>query len=251
MCLFAIDIGNTTINFGVFKANKLIFNFKLSTNKPINCKKDILSKLNKDKIKASQIGRIVVCSVVPKQTPILIRILKKNFRSKPLLISKNILIPIRNRYKKPRQVGQDRLVNAYAGLKLFGPGLILIDFGTAITFDIVSKKGEYLGGLILPGIDMSFEALNKKTALLPRVKIKSPKSLIGSNTQDCINNGVVYGVAGACDAIVDRLQKRFKCYRVIATGGNANLIKKFSKKITKTYPHLTLEGLRLISNLSN
>ncbi|MFH1622627.1 MAG: type III pantothenate kinase [Candidatus Omnitrophota bacterium] len=269
MYLLAIDIGNTTTSLGVFsaeggslpvrqvgayggKGKRLILNFKLAThNKNVSFyKRNILSIFNKAGIKLSDINKIIICSVVPKKTPVFKRLLSSTFRKNILIVSKDINIPIKNKYKKPRQVGQDRLVNAYAGLRLFGPGLILIDFGTAITFDIVSKKGEYLGGLIFPGIDLSFEALSNKTALLPRVKIKLAKSLIGSNTQDCINNGVVYGVAGACDVIVDRLQKKFKGYKVIATGGNANLIKKYSKKISNVYPYLTLEGLRLISSLS-
>lgn len=250
MYLLAIDIGNTTISFGVFKVKKLITSFKLSTDKSINYKKDILSNLNKGKIKPEQIAEIVICSVVPRQTAILERVLKNNLESKILLISRDILIPIENKYKNPRQVGQDRLVNAYAGLKLFGPGLILVDFGTAVTFDIVSRQGEYLGGLIFPGLDLSLDALNKKTALLPRINIAIPKSLVGRDTVGSINSGIAFGMAGACDGIIERLLKKFKGYRVIATGGNVNFIKKYSQKLRVILPNLTLEGLRILSELN-
>lgn len=247
MFILAIDIGNTTISLGVFQGKRLVSNLKMPSGKRTDYKRAIVRCLYKGKTKASSISKIILCSVAPKETSVLKSVLSKLWRKKVLLVGSDITIPIKNRYKKPKQVGQDRLVNAYAGLKLFGPGLILVDFGTAITFDVVSKKGEYLGGLIFPGLDLSLDALNKKTALLPRISIKMPKSLVGRDTISSINNGTVFGMAGACDGIIERLQKKFKGYNVVTTGGNVRFIKKYSKKIRTIYPHLTLEGLRLLS----
>ena len=236
-----IDIGNSTTAFGVFEGKKLISSFKLPTGKNEIYKRSIL------KLSKFNILKIVICSVVPKATKVLSSLLKRQLKRRVLVVGRDINVAIKNRYENPKQVGSDRLVNAFSGLKQFGPGLILVDFGTAITFDVVSKKAEYLGGLIFPGLDLSLDALNKKTALLPRIKINRPKAIIGRDTVSSINSGIVFGMAGVCDEIIARLQKKYKGYKVIATGGNAEFIKKYSKKIKKIKPHLTLEGLRLLS----
>lgn len=246
--ILVIDIGNTTISGGVFREKKAIICFKLPThNKGKNFyKKSILKFLNKKSIKKEDFQKIIICSVVPEKTPIIKKLLFDIFKKKVLLIGKDIKIPMKNKYRNPKQVGQDRLVNAYAGLKIYGPGLIIVDFGTAITFDVVSKRGEYLGGLIFPGLDLSLDALYRRTALLPLIKIKKPKSLIGKDTISCINNGVVFGTTGVCDEIIERLQRKLRGYKVVATGGDVNFIKQFSKKIRIVRPFLTLEGLRLL-----
>jgi type III pantothenate kinase len=249
MYLLTIDIGNTTISLGVFKGRKLVLSFKISTGKRVEYRGSILKALSKGRIKPSEVSRIIVCSVVPKETGVLKSILSSLFDKKVLQVGKDIKIPIINKYRNPQQVGQDRLVNAYAGLQLFGPGIILVDFGTAVTFDIVSRKSEYLGGLIFPGLDLSLDALYKKTALLPRINISRPKSLVGRDTISSMKNGIVFGMAGACDGIIERLLKKFRKYSVIATGGNVNFIKKHSKKIRIVRPYLTHEGLRLLSRI--
>ena len=151
-------------------------------------------------------------------------------------------------YKNKKQLGGDRLVNAYAGLKLFGPGLIIIDFGTAITFDIVCKRGRYLGGLIFPGVELSLNSLYKNTALLPKISLKNAKKLIGQSTAECINSGVFYGIAGMCEALITKLKTQFTGYKVISTGGNAQTMKLFSRKLGKYCPNLTLLGLELLSD---
>lgn len=245
--VLTIDIGNTTINLGVFRGKKFVSYAKITTGKKAAYKRCVVSALNKGKVKIQDIDKVILCSVAPRETSILKGILSKIFAKEILLVGGDIKIPIKNRYKNPKQVGQDRLVNAYAGLKLFGPGLILLDFGTAVTFDVLSKKGEYLGGLIFPGLDLSLDALYYKTALLPRININEPKSLIGRDTANSINNGIVFGMSGACDGVIDRLLKKFKKYRVVATGGNVNFIKKYSKHINTIRPYLTLEGLRILS----
>jgi len=239
-----IDIGNTTIALGLFRGKRLAFNFKLATHgKSVSFYKESILR----KIKVSQVDKIILCSVVPEKTKMLEKLLAQISKQKVLLVGKDVKIPVINRYKSPKQVGQDRLVNAFAGLKLFGKGLILVDFGTAVTFDVVSRKGEYLGGLIFPGLDLSLDALYRKTALLPRIKIKKPASLIGKDTVSSMNSGIVFGMAGVCDEVIERLLKKFKSYKVIATGGNANFIKQYSRRIKVVRPFLTLEGLRLLA----
>ena len=162
-------------------------------------------------------------------------------------MGENVAAPIINRYRIPSQVGQDRLVNAYAGLKMFGSGLIILDFGTAITFDIVSKKAEYIGGLIVPGLKLMQEALNKRTALLPYVELARPIEIIGRDTVSSIRAGIVYGVASLCDGIINQLlRKECRGFKVIATGGDAHLIKPYSAHLSTIEDFLIFKGLAFI-----
>lgn len=281
MYTLAIDIGNTSISVGVFSASakgrsvyggkgtrplarqrsahikhfagergkKTVLNFKLPTHNNIGkdfYKKNILRYLNKKRIRKESIEKIIICSVVLDKTAIIKRLLSGLFKKKVLVVGKDIAVPILNRYRIPAQVGQDRLVGAYAALRFYGPGVIIIDFGTAVTFDVVSKKREYLGGLIFPGLDLSLDALYLHTALLPRIKLKKPISFVGTDTVSSINNGIVFGMAGVCDKIIERLEQKFKGYKVIATGGNVNFIKQYGRKIKFVHPHLVLEGLNLL-----
>lgn len=251
MFSLSIDIGNTTISFGVFRKNKLALNFKLPTHKKQRSfyKQGILRFFKKTKIKKEDFDRIIVCSVVPKKTQALKALLFEIFQKKILLVNRDLKVPIKNKYNKPNQVGQDRLVGAYAALRIYGPGVIIVDFGTAITFDVVSKKREYLGGLIFPGLDLSLDVLSLGTALLPRIRLKRPNALIGKDTIGSINSGIVFGMAGVCDKLIEKLEKRFKGYKVIATGGNADFIKQYSEKIGIIRPFLVLEGLNLLSSV--
>jgi type III pantothenate kinase len=158
-------------------------------------------------------------------------------------------VPIKNLYRKPKQVGQDRLVNAYAGVILYGAPLIVVDFGTAITFDAVSKNKEYLGGMILPGLDISLHSLAERTALLPKIKLNKPKEFIGRDTKDSILSGVVYGFAALTDDLTQRIKNRIgKSAKVIGTGGNIKLIRRYCRNIDKVDRDLTLKGLNLIYN---
>lgn len=233
------DIGNTNINFGIFKGKILKKSWILPTQK-LSLKSDLKLKGN--------FKKAIICSVYPKATRILKEKLKRKLKIKPLVVGDNLKVPIKNLYKNPNQVGQDRLVNAYAGKKIYGIPLIIIDFGTAITFDVVSKEGDYLGGIIAPGLNISLEALFEKCALLPKVKLSIPKSFIGRDTQNSILSGVTYGFSALCDGIIIKLKKEFKRKPlVIATGGNVDLIKRFSKQIDKVDKNLTLKGLNLLT----
>jgi type III pantothenate kinase len=166
---------------------------------------------------------------------------------RPYIIGKAIKVPVRNLYRNPSQVGQDRLVNAYAGINLYGAPLIAVDFGTAITFDVVSKNKEYLGGMILPGLGISLDALNRNTALLPSIKLNAPKEFIGRDTRSSMLSGIVYGFAALTDDLVLRIKKKVgKGAKVIGTGGNISLIGKYCRCIDKIDKDLTLKGLNLI-----
>ncbi|HQP91556.1 MAG TPA: type III pantothenate kinase, partial [Candidatus Omnitrophota bacterium] len=195
-----------------------------------------------------EIEGVYVSSVVPSFNKNIRGILKDVFGLSAVVIGEDAHVPIINRYRIPSQVGQDRLVNAYAGMKLHGSGLIIIDFGTAITFDIVSKKGEYMGGLIAPGLKLMQESLHKKTALLPYVELSRPMEIVGQDTVSSIRSGIVYGVASLCEGIINRLlAKDCKGYKVISTGGDACLIKPYTDKLGVVEEFLILKGLCLMA----
>ncbi len=238
--LLAADIGNTNINFGLFNGKRLRGKFSITTAK-YNIK-----QLRK-KISKTKIDDAIICSVVPSVSRVLSKDLKKIQGKAPYLLGSNIKIPVKNLYRKPKQVGDDRLVNAYAGIVLYGSPLILIDFGTAVTFEAVSKKGEYLGGMILPGVDISLNAMAERTVLLPKVKLQKPKELIGKDTKESMRSGMVYGYASLVDDLSNRIKEEIGMdARVVATGGSINLIAKYCRSISKVDQDLTLKGLNLI-----
>jgi type III pantothenate kinase len=166
---------------------------------------------------------------------------------RPKVIGRDIQVPMRNLYRNPKQLGQDRLVNAYAGAKLYGAPLVVIDFGTTITFDVISKRKEYLGGMILPGLRISLEALNQHTALLPKIRLEKPREFIGQDTKNSMLSGVVYGFGCLTDALIARIKNKIgKKAKIIGTGGNINLISKYYKRIDAKDINLTLKGLNIL-----
>jgi len=240
--LLAIDIGNTNTGFGVFKDSRLVRRFDIPTR---SC--------TKRKLKVSLGGYCIedaiICSVVPHATKATSAVVKGLIGRRPYIIGKDVRVPIRNLYRRPRQVGQDRLVNAYAGCILYGAPLVVIDFGTAVTFDIISKNREYLGGMILPGLAISLDALNERTALLPKIKLSKPKEFIGRDTKASMLSGIVYGFAALTDDLAMRIKTKIgKNASVIGTGGNIDLIAKYCKIFDKIDRDLTLKGLSLIFN---
>ena len=238
--LLAIDIGNTNISFGVFQGNKIIRRFSIPT-------KAYRLKSLKNKLGRITISDAIICSVVPAVSKIMEKDLEKLLGKQPYIIGKGIKVPINNLYLKPKQVGQDRLVNAYAGIKLYGVPLIAVDFGTAVTFDVVSRNKEYLGGMILPGLGISLDALNQRTALLPKIKLEEPKEFIGRDTKGSMLSGIVYGFAALTDDLVIRIKKKIgKNAKVIGTGGNIDLIGKYCRQIDKIDRDLTFKGLNFI-----
>src|SRR5712692_5682782 len=198
-------------------------------------------------LEASGIQGIVISSVVPPLDPVLRQVCERYFNSKPLFIEPGVKTGMPVHYDNPAEVGADRIVNAVAAFEKYGGPCVVVDFGTATTFDCVSGKGEYLGGVICPGIGISADALFQRTARLPRVEIRKPERVIGSNTVGSLQSGLYYGYLGLVDGILELLLgemgKETKC---IATGGLGSMIGTGSKYIKNVDDSLTLEGLRII-----
>ncbi len=250
--LLAVDIGNTNITLGVFRFNqeKLLHQFRISTIQQKTADEYQLmleSLFDREKIKLGGIKAAIICSVVPQVTVSFEELIKKKFKIDTYIIGKDIKAPIKNLYKNPKQVGQDRLVNAYAAISYHKAPLVVVDFGTAITFDIVSAKNEYLGGLITPGIEISLKALWERAALLPKIELVRPETLIARDTVESMRSGIIYGFSSLADGMIAKIQKKFnKKLKVIATGGQAKLIAEFCKKIDYIDSDLTLKGLNLL-----
>jgi type III pantothenate kinase len=238
--LLAIDIGNTNITFGVFKGGKIVKRFDIHTH-------NFSFKILKRNLINKSIDDAIICSVVPDSTKIVVPCLKKMLGKSPYIIGKDIQVPIKNLYRNPKQVGQDRLVNAYAAIMLYKAPVIMVDFGTAVTFDVVSKDKQYLGGMILPGLKISLEVLNQRTALLPKIKLNKPEELIGRDTKNSMLSGIVWGFAAMADELIKKLKRKLgKNAKAIGTGGDINLIAEFSTQLNKVDRNLTLKGLNLI-----
>lgn len=247
--MLAIDIGNTTIALGVVVNGKVVESLRIDTTKDTDRLKPVIIKqVNYLLNKGYECKRVVICSVVPKNTRLVERLIKESLNIKVQVVGRDLPVPMKNHYKNPSQVGQDRLVGAYAALKLYGKPLIVVDLGTAITFDAVSKKGEYLGGAIVPGIRLSAESLFLKTALLPEIDIKAPKNPIGRTTQDSILSGLFYGYGVLCKGFIDLLGVQMKAKpKVVMTGGHTQLMKKFvSPKIRIIDEDLVFKGMALL-----
>jgi type III pantothenate kinase len=186
----------------------------------------------------------LICSVSPQMTKKLSADLKKLTGIKPKVIGKDIRIPLKNLYQNPKQLGQDRLVNAYAASKIYSPPVIVVSCGTAITVDAVSKKREYLGGFILPGLNACLSSLNTHTALLPKLKLVASTGGIGKDTRSSILNAVIPGTSAAIDALIEKIRlKTGKDTKVIGSGGDIDLLKRFSKYIIKLDKQLALKGI--------
>jgi len=240
--ILAIDIGNTSISLGLFKNSRLFKRDSLITQ---NKQYFLFFKKYFAKYK---IEKVIISSVAPQITQKLEQIFKKLRVKNVLILGKNLIVPIKNLYHPAQKAGQDRLVNAFAAIKLYGFPAIVVDFGTAITFDAISGKKEYLGGLILPGLETSLNCLAEKTALLPKIKLsRPPKDIIGKNTPESMLSGVIYGFACLTDEVIKKLkQKLGKTTLVIGTGGNIGFISRYSQEFNARDINLTLRGLNLI-----
>jgi type III pantothenate kinase len=248
--LLAIDIGNTNIVLGVFNRKKLVFNWRLSTEGQRTADEYLLTLkglLRQEGLKKDKIDGVVICSVVPKAQMIFKMVIERIFGNPPKVVGEDLHAGIRNLYRIPRQVGQDRLVNALGAFRIYGGPAIVVDFGTAITFDMVTSRGEYAGGIITPGLDISLRALYERTALLPRIELSKPGEFLGKDTVESMRSGIVYGFSALTDGLVTRLKKDAgRPCRVIATGGQAEFMAQYCRTLEKIDPHLTLQGLRII-----
>ncbi len=239
--LLCVDIGNTNVTFGVCTTGAAVRKvFDLPHDR---CASGIL----KSRLKGFAPCAVVVSSVVPSLTPKVSAALKRFFGAPVYIVGKDIRCPLVNKYRYPAQVGQDRLVNAFAAARLYGTPAICVDYGTAVTFDLVSRKEEYLGGLIMPGLRISLKALAEETALLPEVELAAPRGLIGRETRESMLAGVVLGASLMTEALVARLKQKIGARSVVVlTGGNAGLVHRYCRKVGKLDPFLTLKGLALV-----
>lgn len=248
--LLVIDVGNTNTVLGIFRGKELIRNWRISTSK--NQTMDeygilITTLMHSSRISARTIKGIIISCVVPPMESMLVELCEKYFQVKPLAVGSGIKTGMPIRYDNPREVGADRIVNAVAALDQYGGNMIIVDFGTATTFDYISPSGEYEGGAIAPGIVISSEALFQRASKLPRVDLQRPLQVVGKDTVSSMQSGIIYGYAGLVDGIVARMKAETGTNpRVIATGGQAPLIAPFTSSIEEVIPHLTLQGLRII-----
>jgi type III pantothenate kinase len=248
--LLVIDIGNTNIVFGVYDDGKLINHWRLGTvmQKTVDEYAILLnSLLYFDKIKLQDIDSAIISCVVP---PLLIPfeiICRKYIGIMPILVEPGIKTGMPILYENPSELGADRIVNAVAGYERHKKALIIVDFGTATTFDYITQKGEYVGGAIVPGIMISLEALFERASKLPRVELIKPKNLVGKNTVQAMQSGILYGYASLVDGIVRKMREEVRTEPyVIATGGLSSLISKGSETISEVDEFLTLRGLKIL-----
>jgi len=248
--LLAIDIGNTVTTLGVFEGDKLLATWHMATN--IHRMADehatlLLNLLHHQGLDTPAIKEAALCSVVPPLIATYEDLLRRYFHVSPLVVSAGVKTGVRIRMDNPREVGADRIVNAAAAHHLYGGPVIIADLGTATTFDVVSKEGDYLGGAIAPGINTAAEALFMQTAMLPRVELVRPKHAIGTNTIAAMQSGIIFGYVGLIEGMVARIQQELgEKAKVVATGGWAELIARETPVIDMVNPNLTLIGLRLI-----
>lgn len=247
----AIDIGNSMIGFGFLKGGKVVRTCKIENEPESELFRPKLRNFLECVAAERKVKKIIICSVVPRSTKILQRKIRKIFGFKALTVGRDVRIPIVNKYKSPRQVGKDRLVCAFAASKLYGAPAIVIDLGTAITFDGISAKGEYLGGAIIPGLRLSAEALFEKTALLPRIRLNEPKKVIGRSTEESIQSGLFHGYGALCDGMVDRLAHEMGVShpKIVMTGGYAETLRKYMKHSVKAVDEaLIFKGIGLLGS---
>lgn len=248
--ILVFDVGNTNIVLGVYEDKSLVEHWRISTAAQRTA--DEYAVLLKALFEGSgltfkNIKGIILSSVVPPLMLTLDLMSKKYFGFEPLVVGPGIKTGIKIKFENPREVGADRIVNAIAGFEFYGGPLIIVDFGTATTFDAITAKGEYLGGAIAPGIGISTEALFARAAKLPRVELVKPPSVIGKNTVNSMQAGIIYGFAGQVDAVVSRMKKELPGNPlVVATGDMAEIMAQEARTIDKVDPLLTLAGLRII-----
>jgi len=252
--LLAIDIGNTSVHFGVFEGEDLRATWRLGTDRerfPDEYAILVLSLLRTAGIHASDIRDAVLVSTVPVLTQTFAELCKRYFKTPPLIVGSGVRTGIRILYDNPRDVGADRVTDAVAGLRLYGAPLIIVDCGTGTVFDAISKEGDYLGGAIAPGIGIAAEALFERASKLYRVDLETPKTAIGKNPVHSMQSGIMYGYVGLVEGIVARFQRELGGdARVVATGGYAPMIAKETPVIELVNPNLTLIGLRIIYEMN-
>ena len=249
--LLAIDIGNTHTVVGLFEGDVLKHDFRFASSRNRTSDEagiligDVLERVG---VKPDDIDRAVLASVVPPLTATYESAVRRYFGCEPLTVSCRIKLPFKIDIDNPEQVGADRIANTVAGYNKYGGPVIVVDFGTATTFDVINKEGAYIGGIIIPGPETSITELAKKASRLFEVSFEKPEHVVGKSTTEALKSGLFHGTIGQIDYIVKLIieESNFKDYKVVATGGLSVGIEEHSQYITETSPNLTLEGLRII-----
>jgi len=248
--LLAIDVGNTQTVIGVYDGERRVRHWRVLTEPGRTADEYgalFWNLYHASQLRTPDVSGIVVSCVVPPMLSVVEELCRSFFHRRPVIVGPGVRTGMPILYDNPKEVGADRIVNAVAAYELYHDAVIVVDFGTATTFDCVSKKGEYLGGVIAPGLGISVDALFLRTAKLTRVELVKPPRVVGKNTVNAIQSGVIYGYVALVDGLVERIQQESEVRaRVIATGGYAALIAPESRMIEATDEFLTLEGLRLV-----
>ena len=248
--LLAIDAGNTNVTVGVFDGNNLIASWRLRTIREQTADEwgiSLRSLFRVGDLDARIITGVAIASVVPPLDRQLAETARRYFRCEPVFVSIDVDLGLKVAIDNPREAGADRLANAAAAFHKYGGPCIVVDLGTAINFDVVSAEGDFVGGIICPGIGIAINGLFEKAARLPLVDFREPKQLIGKNTVDCIQSGLYYATIGSIDGILKRLLAELgEGTQIVGTGGQARLIISGSKYLKVVDEDLTLEGVRII-----
>ena len=243
--LLAVDVGNTQTVLGLYRGEELVDHFRLATDRSRTG--DELGVTLAALLDLEDVDGICLSTTVPALQREWERVADRWLKAPLLVVGPGTRTGIAIRYDDPREVGPDRIVNAVAASARYGPPCIVVDFGTSTNFDIVSPEGDYVGGVLAPGIEVSMEALFARAARLVKVDFSAPPSVIGKTTVGGLQSGLVYGFAGQVDGIVDRIRQELGAEaQTIATGGLADLITPHARTLDRVDPHLTLEGLRLV-----
>jgi type III pantothenate kinase len=247
--LLAVDVGNTNVKLGVYEDRRLVASWRLTTRREQTADEYGVfthTMLRSHGLESPHVTDIAVSSTVPAVQRTIEEMAKRYFGVSPFVVDPGVNVTLPMRVDYPREVGPDRVVKVVAAVELYGPPLIIIDFGTATTFECVSPLGEFIGGAIAPGIATAAEALTARAARLFRVDLSRPPTAIGRNTVTNIQSGIVYGYAGLVDGLVARMRAEMEGLpKVVATGGLVGLMDGLARTIDIVNPHLTLEGLRI------
>jgi len=248
--LLVIDVGNTNIVLGLYEEDRLVRDWRVTTDKSRTVDEYAMlvhQLFRLSDLHFSDIGDVIISCVVPPLLTTLEGLCQGYFKRKPYIVGPGIKTGMPIHYDNPREVGADRIVNAVAAFEKYKGALIVVDFGTATTFDYISVRGEYQGGAIAPGLAISADALFQRASKLPRVELARPPQVIAKNTVNSMQAGIYYGYVGLVDGIVTRMcQEARETPRVIATGGLAGLLAPASQTIEEVDPNLTLEGLLIL-----
>ena len=253
--LLVFDVGNTNIVLGLYDGDKMIYHWRAATNE-LKTADEYAASLGMmfqlDGVTFAMVTDIIISSVVPPVNPTLEYLCRRYFHVEPMMVGPGMKTGLNILYDNPRELGADRIVNAVAGITLYGGPLIIIDLGTATTFCAIDEKKRYLGGAVTPGIGISMEALFQRASKLPRIELTPASSVICKNTVSAMQSGIYYGAIGQVDGIVRRMKKEmgYKEIKVIATGGLADLIASQSETIDVIDPLLTLKGLYILFKMN-